>query len=46
VNALGGEIVGIAFLIELSFLTGSRRLFDCLIRSILRYDSEKSAPDT
>jgi len=46
VKALGGEIVGIAFLIELAFLNGRSQLYDYPIHSILRYDSENSAPDT
>jgi len=44
VKALGGEIVGIAFLIELSFLNGRNQLYDYPIHSILKYDSESSPP--
>ena len=40
VEKLGGEIVGIAFLIELSFLNGREKLKDYNIFSIISYDSE------
>ena len=40
VRALGGEIVGIAVLIELTFLNGRTLLTDYPVHSILRYDSE------
>lgn len=39
VEALGGEIVGCAFLIELSFLEGREKLDQYPIHSILSYDS-------
>jgi adenine phosphoribosyltransferase len=45
VKALGGEIVGIAFLIELTFLNGRNQLYDYPIHSILKYDSETSPPE-
>ena len=44
-EGLGGEIVGIAFLIELSFLNGRNQLYDYPIHSILKYDSEMSPPE-
>jgi adenine phosphoribosyltransferase len=40
VKKLGGEIVGLAFLIELSFLRGRERLGNMPVFSILRYDRE------
>ena len=40
VKGLGGNIVGIAVLIELAFLNGRDRLSDYPIHSILTYDSE------
>jgi len=40
VKKLGGEIVGLAFLIELSFLKGRERLKGFDIFSIITYDSE------
>lgn len=40
VEALGGEIVGLAVLIELSFLRGRDRLSRYPVHSILTYDSE------
>ena len=42
VRALGGEIVGIAVLIELTFLNGRSLLPDYPVHSILRYDSEST----
>ena len=42
VEKLGGQIVGIAVLIELSFLGGRSRLDDYPIHSILTYDSDAS----
>ncbi|MEK6800057.1 MAG: adenine phosphoribosyltransferase [Planctomycetota bacterium] len=45
VGALGGNIVGVAVLIELVFLNGRNRVGDFPIHSILRYDSEASMPD-
>lgn len=44
VSALGGEIVGIAVLIELAFLNGRSQLHSYPLHSILVYDSE--APQT
>jgi adenine phosphoribosyltransferase len=40
VKKLGGEIVGLAFLIELSFLKGRERLQGFNIVSLITYDSE------
>ncbi len=40
VEALKGKILGIAFLIELSFLNGRRKLSDYEVTSIIQYDSE------
>jgi adenine phosphoribosyltransferase len=40
VEKLGGEIVGLCFLIELTFLHGRDRLKNYDIYSILKYDSE------
>ena len=40
IEALGGEIVGLAVLIELSFLNGRERLNRFPVHSILTYDSE------
>jgi adenine phosphoribosyltransferase len=40
VHRAGGKIVGLAFLIELSFLHGRDRLKEYDVYSILRYDSE------
>ncbi len=40
VEALGGEIVGCAFLIELAFLNGRRHLLEHPLHSIITYDSE------
>lgn len=40
VESLGGNILGIAFLIELTKLNGRRHLSDYPIHSILRYDSD------
>ncbi len=37
---LKGEIIGVGFLIELSFLKGKERLKGCEIHSIIRFDSE------
>ncbi len=38
VESLGGEIVGIAVLIELAFLSGVRLLSHCDVHSVIRYD--------
>jgi adenine phosphoribosyltransferase len=43
VAALGGQIVGVAVLIELSYLTGRRQIHDYPIHSILTYDTDASA---
>lgn len=40
VRQLGGEIVGFAFLIELTFLKGREKLGDYPVYSLLEYDSE------
>ena len=40
VQGLGGEIVGIAFLIELAFLNGREKLTDHEILSLITYDAE------
>ena len=40
VKRLGGEIVGISFLIELSFLNGRDKLSAYDIHSVIRYESE------
>ena len=42
VSSLGGEIVGVAVLIELVFLKGRLRLADYPVHSILTYDTEPS----
>lgn len=38
VESLGGQVVGVAFLIELSFLKGRAKLRDYPIHSILKYE--------
>ena len=40
VEGLGGKVVGISFLIELSFLHGRKNLGGYSIHSLIRYDSE------
>jgi len=40
VERLGGEVVQISFLIELSFLKGREKLKNYDVRSIIQYDSE------
>lgn len=40
VEKLGGNVQGIAFLIELSFLNGREKLKDYEVVSLIRYDSE------
>ena len=40
VKRLGGEIIGIAFLIELTFLNGREKLKEYDVHSIISYDSE------
>jgi len=40
VEKLGGEVVGIAFLIELAFLAGGEKLQDYDVVTLIRYQSE------
>lgn len=40
INRLGGEIAGIAFLIELSFLSGRQKLNGYDVFSLMEYDAE------
>ena len=40
VRRLGGDIVGVAFVIELSFLSGRDKLAGCEVRSLIRVASE------
>jgi len=40
VRQLGGKVVGAAFIIELTFLNGRRRLAPCDVFSLIQYDSE------
>lgn len=40
VDQLGGEIVGVSFLIELAFLDGRSGLTQCDLRSVISYDHE------
>ena len=40
VEQLGGEVVGVAFLVELAFLNGRERLAGDDVHSLIRYDSE------
>ena len=40
VERLGGEVVQISFLIELTFLNGREKLKNYDVRSLIRYDSE------
>lgn len=40
VSQLGGEIVGIVFLIDLTFLKGREKLADYEVSSLIEYDSE------
>ncbi|MBN1846224.1 MAG: adenine phosphoribosyltransferase [Sedimentisphaerales bacterium] len=40
VRPLGGEIVGVSFLIELAFLAGRAKLAGYTIHSLIRYDAE------
>ena len=40
VERLGGEVVQISFLIELTFLNGRQKLKNYDVRSLIRYDSE------
>jgi adenine phosphoribosyltransferase len=40
VRRLGGRVVGVAFLIELSFLAGRKKLQEYDIFSVVRYESE------
>ena len=39
VEQLGGEIVGLSFLVELNFLNGRAKFADYKVSSLLRYDS-------
>ncbi len=38
IHKLGGEVAGLAFLIELNYLQGRERLMDYDIFSLVRYD--------
>jgi adenine phosphoribosyltransferase len=38
VERLGGQVVGLSFVIELSFLNGRERLADYQVHSLLQYD--------
>lgn len=40
IEKLGGEVVQISFLVELTFLNGREKLKDHDVRSIIQYDSE------
>lgn len=40
VEKLGGEVVGVSFIIELSFLNGREKLKDYDILSLIKYDAE------
>ena len=40
IEKLGGEVVQISFLVELTFLKGREKLKDYDVRSIIQYDSE------
>lgn len=40
VEKLGGEVVGVAFIVELSFLKGREKLKEYDILSLIKYDSE------
>ena len=40
VEKIGGEIVGVAFLIELSFLRGRDKLGDYDVRSLIKVEGE------
>ena len=40
VEQLGGQVVGVAFLIELAFLNGRERLGGYDVHALIRYDSE------
>ncbi|NMB20258.1 MAG: adenine phosphoribosyltransferase, partial [Firmicutes bacterium] len=39
IQKLGGEVAGLAFLIELSYLGGRNRLMDYDIFSLVKYDN-------
>lgn len=39
VEGLGGEVVGLSFVVELNFLNGREKLGDYKVESLLRYDS-------
>lgn len=40
VKRLGGELVGAAFVVELTYLKGREKLKDCPVFSLIQYDSE------
>lgn len=40
VEGLGGELVGISFLIDLAFLGGSARLSDYAVHTVITYDAD------
>ncbi|MGE0821097.1 MAG: adenine phosphoribosyltransferase [Candidatus Binatia bacterium] len=40
VRQLAGDVVGVAFIIELTFLGGRQRLAPCEVFSLIQYDSE------
>ncbi|TET46321.1 adenine phosphoribosyltransferase [candidate division TA06 bacterium] len=40
VRKLGGELVGAAFVVELTYLKGREKLKDCPVFSLIQYDSE------
>ena len=40
VKRLGGELVGAAFVVELTYLTGRKKLKGCPVFSLIQYDSE------
>jgi adenine phosphoribosyltransferase len=44
VEACGAEVVGIAFIVELTFLPGRERLGSYDVTSLIRYASELVAP--
>jgi adenine phosphoribosyltransferase len=44
VERLGAEVVGVAFVVELTFLPGRARLAGREVMSLLRYDTERVGP--
>lgn len=40
IKRLGGELVGAAFVVELTYLKGREKLKDCPVFSLIQYDSE------